>query len=130
MISISGSLRLHAGPTPPEELDPLEPELPLEPLDPELPLDPLELELLLELELEVLLELEVDPVSAFAPLSASTVLLLVDGGSFAPSGSGSAALFSTTASPSPSSGEVAHAMRATSDRAAAVVRAKRLMRVR
>ena len=128
MISFSGSLMLHAGPTPPEELDPLEPELPLEPLDPELPLDPLELELLLEL-LE-LLELEVDPVSAFAPLSSSTVLLVVDGGSFAPSGSGSAALLSTTASPSPSSGEVAHAMRATSDRAAAVVRAKRLMRVR
>ena len=105
----------HAGPTPPELEPPLEPELPLDPelpLEPELPLDP---------------ELPLEPVSALAPLSSVTGALFVDGGSFGPVGSGSAAFVSWMSAPSPSSGEVAHAAtRATSDRAPAM-RVERLM---
>jgi len=131
---LSGSLILHDAPVPPELELPLEPELlaPLLPLElvPELPLElvpELPLELVPELPLELVPELPLEePVSAAA--SFSTVLLLVEGGSFAPSGSGSTFFVSSrTAAPSPSSTEVAQAMRATSDRAPTAVRVKRLM---
>lgn len=109
---------MQEGPTPPELLVPELPEL-LELLElvPESPLVPLE---------------EVDePVSGFAesatPLSTGASVV-VFWGSFAPTGSGSAAFTSSTESPSPSSGDVAHAeMRATSDRVTTAMRLERRM---
>jgi hypothetical protein len=133
MISFSGSLVLHAGPTAPElpldellddELEelvvPLVPELPE---DPELPLDPLEL--VLEPVSAVVAE------SAAVPLSGSGVLAGFAGSVvvFAPaSGVGSTDFVSWTVLPRPSSGEVAHAdARATSDSAATAMRVERRM---
>lgn len=120
---------MQAGPTPPELLVPelpplLVPELPLVPLVPELPE-------LLVLVPELPLEDVDEPESGFAesatPLSTG-VSVVVFCGSFAPTGSGSAGFTSSTASPSPSSGEVAHAeMRATSDRVATAMRLERRM---
>jgi hypothetical protein len=119
---LSVLLRSQAGPTPPEllleeELDELLEDVPELPLD-DVPLEP---------ELDV-----VDPVSGFAEsirAPASTGALSVFGGSFVlVSGVGSADFVSCTSAPSPSSGDVAHAeMRATSDRTATGMRAKRRM---
>src|SRR4051794_8932345 len=125
MMSLSGSLRSHDGPTPPEELPPLDEELLLEELleVPELPLE----DVPLEPELD-----DVEPVSGFAesttPLSSGA--LSVFGGSFVllSGGVGSAVFASWTSAPRPSSGDVAQAeMRATSDRTATGMRAKRRM---
>lgn len=112
----------HEGPTPPELLDdvelPDEPEVPEEPELPDVPLEPLD---------EV-----VEPVSGFAEsvVPASTGVGADLGGSFVllSSGAGLADFVSSVVAPSPSSGDVAHAeMRATSDRAATGMRAKRRM---
>lgn len=126
MISFSGSLTLHAGPTEPElPLDELLDEELVEPLEPELPDDP-----------EVPLELELEPVSGVVAESAAVVplseVLAGFAGSvvvFAPaSGVGSADFVSSTVLPRPSSGEVAHAeARATSDSAATAMRVERRM---
>jgi len=125
MMSFSGSLMSHEGPTPPELLDevelpeePDEPELPELPEDPDVPLAPLD---------EV-----VEPVSGLAEsvVPASTGVGSDLGGSFVllSSGVGSADFVSSVVAPRPSSGDVAHAeMRATSDRAATGMRAKRRM---
>lgn len=136
MISFSGSLVLHAGPTAPElPLDELldeelvEPLVPLDPLDPELPEDP-------EVPLDPL-ELVLEPVSGVVAESAAAVVPLSGvlagfAGSvvvFAPaSGVGSTDFVSSTVLPRPSSGEVAHAeARATSDSAATAMRVERRM---
>lgn len=116
--SFTGSLMLHAGPTPPlDELLVLEPELPLEP--------------------ELLLEDDVEPVSGLAASAGGVVPLSVagadadGGGSFAPASSGSVVFASATVSPSPSSGDVAQAdaaeMRAMRDSAPTHVRVERRM---
>ena len=120
MMSFSGSLTSHAGPTPPELLDDV--ELPDEPELPELPELP-----------DVPLDEEVEPASGFAEsavVPASTAEVVLFGGSFVlvSSGVGSADLVSSLVVPRPSSGDVAHAeMRATSDKAATGMRAKRRM---
>ena len=95
-MSFSGSLMSHAGPTPPEELPPLEEELLLD--VPESPLEP-------ELELD-----DEVPVSGFAesgtPLSMGS--LSVFGGSFVLlSGVEGSVFASWTSAPRPSSGDVA-----------------------
>ncbi len=121
MMSFSGSLMSQDGPTAPElpeELELLEEELELLELLDDVPLEPLD---------EVL-----EPVSGFAEsaVPASTGVGVVFGGSFAlvSSGVGSTDLASSVVAPRPSSGDVAHAeMRATSDRAATGMRAKRRM---
>ncbi len=121
MISFSGSLTLHAGPTAPELPLDEDDELLLE----ELLLVPLEPELLDEAPLD---PLELAPVSGAVEASATPGPLSVASGVFAgsvvvfapASGVGSAADFvSSTAAPRPSSGDVAQAEpRARSDRAA------------
>ena len=120
MMSFSGSLMSHEGPTPPELLDEVElPEEPELPDEPDVPLEPLD---------EV-----VEPVSGFAEsaVPASTGVGSDLGGSFVllSSGVGSADFVSSVVAPRPSSGDVAQAdeMRATSDRAATGMRAKRRM---
>lgn len=117
MISLSGLLTSHDGPTAPElpdELELLDEELLDDPLEPLEPLD------------DVL-----EPVSGFAESAtpASTGVGSDLGGSFVLlSGVGSAAFVSSVVAPSPSSGEVAHAdMRATSDNATTGMRVKRRM---
>jgi hypothetical protein len=123
MMSFSGSLMSHEAPTPPELLDDV--ELPDEPDEPELPEEP-------DVP-DVPLDDEVAPVSGFAasavPASVVGVVVVDFGGSFVLlSGVGSADFVSSVVAPSPSSGDVAHAeMRATSDRAATGMRAKRRM---
>lgn len=121
MTSFSALLRSQAGPTAPELPDELlleELEL-LELLDDDVPLDPLD---------DVL-----EPVSGFeesAAVPASTAFVCDFGGSFTlvSSGGGSADLVSSVVAPRPSSGDVAQAeMRASSDRAATGMRAKRRM---
>lgn len=137
MISFSGSLVLHAGPTAPElpldelldeELvEPLVPLVPLDPLEPELPDDP-------EVPLDPL-ELVLEPVSGVVAESAAASLSGVLAGFagsvvvFAPaSGVGSTDFVSSTVLPRPSSGDVAHAeARATSDSAATAMRVERRM---
>ena len=115
-------LRSQAGPTAPElpeELELLDDEL-LELLD-DVPLDPLDDDDVLE------------PVSGFAesavPASAGGVVVVFGGSlTLVSSGAGSADLVSSVVAPRPSSGDVAHAeMRASSDRAATGMRAKRRM---
>ena len=115
-------LRSQAGPTAPElpeELELLDDEL-LELLD-DVPLDPLDDDDVLE------------PVSGFAesavPASAGGVVVVFGGSlTLVSSGAGSADLVSSVVAPRPSSGDVAHAeMRASSERAATGMRAKRRM---
>jgi hypothetical protein len=117
-MTLSALLRSHAGPTAPELPDELEL---LELLELEVPLEPL--------------EDDVEPVSGFAasaavPVPASTGVGVDFGGSFVllSAGVGSADFVSSVVAPRPSSGDVAQAeMRATSDRTATGMRAKRRM---
>jgi hypothetical protein len=117
MMSCSGSLRSHAGPTAPELPEELDDELEL--LELEVPLEPL--------------DDDDDPVSGLAEsvaVPASVGVVVVLGGSFAllSAGAGSADFVSSVVAPRPSSGDVAQAeMRATSDNAATGMRAKRRM---
>ncbi|MDB4938575.1 MAG: hypothetical protein JWP87_5547 [Labilithrix sp.] len=135
MISLSGSLTLHDGPTPPllEPPELVEPELLAELVEPELLLvEPELLALLVEPELLALLvEPELEPVSGAAESSAPASALATDfGGSFTlfSSGGGSADLVSSMAAPSPSSGDVAHAeRRARTERAPTAMRLERRM---
>ena len=116
-------LRSQAGPTAPElpeELEVLD-ELELLELLDDVPLEPLDDDDVLE------------PVSGFAEsavLASGGGVVVVFGGSLTlvSSGAGSADLVSSVVAPRPSSGDVAHAeMRASSDRAATGMRAKRRM---
>jgi hypothetical protein len=118
-MTLSALLRSHEGPTAPELPDELE-LLELELLELEVPLEPL--------------DDDVEPVSGFAAsaaVPASTGVGVVDfGGSFVllSGGVGSADFVSSVVAPRPSSGDVAQAeMRATSDRTATGMRAKRRM---
>jgi hypothetical protein len=125
MMSFSGSLRSHEAPVPPELLDDV--ELPDEPDDPDEPDVPEEPDVPDVPDDDV-----VEPVSGFAEsaVPASVAEVVVLGGSFVllSGGVGSADFVSSVVAPWPSSGDVAHAeMRATSDRAATGMRAKRRM---
>jgi hypothetical protein len=123
MTSLSGSLTLQAGPTPPLLV---EPELLALLVDPE------ELALLVEPELLALLvEPELEPVSGVAESSApASADATVFGGSFTlfSSGGGSADFVSSTVAPRSSWGDVAHAeIRARTESAPTAMRLERRM---